>query len=356
MIVYHGTTRRRAERICAEGFTPRKPSRRVWFAKGKGYAIGRARTQARRGHDRMVVLTCELDIPGLRRRLGAKRVVFRSGIIAIAGPVPVTVLRSGPGEGLTPRSPEELNRWVCWLLGIPSWQGPGRTHPGIDRLSRWVCNRMRSEPNRHIHQRELAELAQRWLPECFHGVQLDPDTLAIRGKYDQVHVKAKLPPPDPREAEALDCLDDESPRRRVRGLALLDEISDPDLFDWCAMYLEDPSDKVRIAALRTIAHDCQDANVDLLEPFAASADKHIRAAAIAGLCRHCGGSAAARWFRRGLKDPCPMVRLETASQLAHLDATRHHRIFELALTDPNPKIVQAADHLTAHKGYAPIQW
>jgi len=214
---------------------------------------------------------------------------------------------------------------------------------------------MRSEPNRHIHQRELAELAQRWLPEFFQDAQIDPDTLAIRGKHDQVRVKAELPPPDPREAEALDCLDDKPPRRRARGLALLAQISDPDLFDWCAMYLEDPSDKVRIAALQTIAHDCQDANVDLLEPFAASSDKHVRAAAISGLCRHCGASAA-RWFRRGLKDPCSMVRLATARQLTHLDPTRHHRIFELALTDPNPKIVEAADHLTAHKGYAPIRW
>ncbi len=31
MIVYHGTTRRRALRIRDEGFQPKKPSRKVWF-------------------------------------------------------------------------------------------------------------------------------------------------------------------------------------------------------------------------------------------------------------------------------------------------------------------------------------
>ena len=38
MIVYHGTTARRARRICQEGFLPKKPSRRVWFAEGRTYA------------------------------------------------------------------------------------------------------------------------------------------------------------------------------------------------------------------------------------------------------------------------------------------------------------------------------
>lgn len=44
MIVYHGTTSRRAQRICAEGFLPKKPSRCVWFAENRRYALGRAKT------------------------------------------------------------------------------------------------------------------------------------------------------------------------------------------------------------------------------------------------------------------------------------------------------------------------
>ena len=62
MIVYHGTTRRRAMRIGKEGFLPKKPSRRVWFAQGRGYALGRAKTQARRAHGRPAVLKCEIDL------------------------------------------------------------------------------------------------------------------------------------------------------------------------------------------------------------------------------------------------------------------------------------------------------
>ena len=48
MIAYHGTTNRRAERICQEGFRPRKPSKRVWFAVGRGYAERRARQHPKR--------------------------------------------------------------------------------------------------------------------------------------------------------------------------------------------------------------------------------------------------------------------------------------------------------------------
>ena len=357
MIVYHGTTRRRAERICVEGFRPRKPSRRVWFAKGRGYARMRAQTQARRAHDRMVILTCDLDLAHLRHRLGVRRVRECAGIIAVDGPVPVTVLRSHPAEGLVPSSPEELSRWVCRLLSLPPWKGPGRSHPGIERLSRWVGNRLRSEPHRHVHQRELVELAQRWLPEYFRHVVIDPATLAVRHGGGEIDVKAELDelPPDPREDEALQCLAAQAPRRRVRGLALLAELGGPDLFDWCAMYLQDPSDQVRVAALQTVARHCQDGHAELLEPFAAADDKHLRAAAIAGLCRHAGAEAP-RWFERGLKDVCPHVRLETAAVLDRLDPTRHRRVFELALTDPNPKIVATATRLTAHKGYAPIRW
>ena len=357
MIVYHGTTRRRAERICLEGFKPRKPSRRVWFAKGKGYARQRAQTQARRAHDRMVVLTCNLDLNQLSRQLGSRRVRTRAGIIAIDGPVPVTVLRSHEAQDLLPTSPEELHQWVCGLLRIPKWKGPGRNHPGIERLSRWVTNRVRTEPKRHFHQRELVEVAQRWLPEFFEAVAVDPKTLAVRRRGGEIEVKAEPfdLPPDPREDEALDCLADERPRRRVRGLALLGELGDPDLFDWCAMYLGDDSPQVQLAALQTIARHCEDAHAESLEPFAASDDKRLRAAAIAGLCRH-GGDAAPRWFERGLKDICPCVRLATAAMLEQLDPTPHQGIFELALTDPNPKVVETATRLTAHQGYAPIRW
>jgi len=77
MIVYHGTTNRRARRICVEGFLPRKPSGRVWFAESRAYALGRAKTQARRSRDRPVVLACDIDIHRMRNRYGAKRILHR---------------------------------------------------------------------------------------------------------------------------------------------------------------------------------------------------------------------------------------------------------------------------------------
>ena len=72
MIVYHGTTSRRAHRICREGFLPKKPSRRVWFAESRRYALGRAKTQARRTRDSAVVLACEIDVDQIRITFAAR--------------------------------------------------------------------------------------------------------------------------------------------------------------------------------------------------------------------------------------------------------------------------------------------
>ena len=358
MIYYHGTTQSRAEKICTEGFKPRKPSRRVWFTRGKGYALRRARTQARRAHDQPVVLTCDLDLSRLRRESGYKRFVTGSGgIVAINGPVPVTVLRSHPAQGAVPCSPEELNEWVCRLLNIKIWKGPGRKHPGINRLSRWIANRLTSEPTRAIHVFELATMARQWLPEFFEGFRIDTDTLVVHPHYGQIKVRMEPPAEqvDPREEQALQCLDDTRPKHRIRGLSLLAQLGDPDLFDWCAMLLEDESESVRVSVLKTIAEDCEEAELSVVEPFVSSTDIHTRGAAIACLCSH-GGDEASRWFERGLKDPSSYVRLQAAGHLNQLDATLHRHIFELALTDPNSQIVNKARRLTAHKHYAPIRW
>ena len=80
LIVYHGTTSRRAARICAQGFLPRKPSRRVWFAESRRYALRRAKTQAHRAHDRAAVLTCDIDLAQMRQRLGARRALVVHGL------------------------------------------------------------------------------------------------------------------------------------------------------------------------------------------------------------------------------------------------------------------------------------
>ena len=222
MIVYHGTSRRRAMRICEVGFLPRKPSRRVWFAEDHGYALGRARTQARRAHDRPVVLTCEVDIQHIRRRLGGKRVFHKNRVIAIDGTIPVTVLRSHPAVD-SPTTPKELAGWLNRLLGLKPHKGVPRTHPGVERLSRWVSQRLQHKPRRPARPGELLHLAQHWLPEYFDGVEVDLDRLKVYPKVEQIHVAAEpeLAPVDPREIEALECLESDKPARRVRGLKLL---------------------------------------------------------------------------------------------------------------------------------------
>ena len=355
MILFHGTTIHRARRICQEGFLPRRPSRRVWFAKGKGYAQRRARTQARRSHDRPVVLTCDIDLHRFRERLGKKRMFFKNGILSIAGPVPVSALRSYPIAIGQPCSPEELVAWVNRLLGLKSYKGPGRRHPGILRLSRWVINRLTSIPGTRISQAQLLDMARRWLSEYFEGVEIDPSNLQVHRRPPTVEVEVGHPEPalDPREDRALEYLESPHPRQRTRGLKLLEQIEDPDLFQWCAMFLAAESTEVRITALHTLLRT-EAADSDIVLPLVDSKVKRIRAAAIAVLVKHSGNDST-RWFERGLKDPSSCVRTETARLLHELDPTEHRKIFELALYDPNPQVSAVAKKLTTGKGFAKVR-
>ena len=355
MLVYHGTTTRRARRICREGFLPRRPSRRVWFAESRAYALGRARTQARRSRDRPVVLTCDIDVQWFRGRYGRKRVLHRNRVIAIDGPVPVAALRSHPFAGV-PTTPEELARWLNDILGLKPHKGVGRRHPGVVRLSEWVNKRLQSDPRTRIRPRELFLMARRWLGEFFEGYELDADHLRAFRVAGTVELKIdeQALQPDPREDEALECLDADGARQRVRGLKLLAKLRDPDLFEWCVLCLGDEAPTVRLAALETMLR-CDDGSPEGIEPLAASPNKRLRAAALAALARH-GGDDAPRWFRRALKDPSPCVRVAAARQLDQLDPTEHRDIFELALYDPNPDVARTARKLAEHKGYAKPKW
>ncbi len=112
---------------------------------------------------------------------------------------------------------------------------------------------------------------------------------------------------------------------------------------------------MRVASLRTMLR-CERADPQIIVPLAESADKRVRAAAIAALAKHSGRDAP-RWFARGLKDPSACVRVETAALLSRLDPAEHRgAIFELALYDPNPEIARRAEELTAGKGYAKLTW
>ncbi len=358
MVVYHGTTDRRARRICMEGFLPKKPSRRVWFAESRSYALNRARTQARRTRDRPVVLTCDVDLKQMRDQLGSKRIFHGNQVIAINAAVPVTVLRSYPSAE-APTSPAELAAWINSLLGLKHYKGVSRRHPGVDRLSRWVVNRLATQPRSKINRGELLQKARQWLPEFFEGVEIDPENLRVHRRSKDVktiEVKAEtaFAEDDKREDEALDCLVSPKPRRRIRGLSLLMELEDPDLFDWCVMHLDDRSMDVQVAALHTMLK-CDDGDPEVIAPLSESEDKRIRAAAIAALAKHSGDDAI-HWFELGLKDPCTCVRLETAALLSELDPEEYRSIFELALYDSNPHVAHLAEKLTAGKGYVKLRW
>ena len=350
MKVYHGTSQRRAEQIAVDGFAPRAPTRRVWFAQSKSYALRRAKVQARRRHDRPALLTCELDIARLREQLGRKRVICRGGIVVINGPLPVSVLRHAPGLWDLPASEPELAAWLNRLLGLKPQRGMSHRDPGVIRLARWVQNRRASQPRSRLKESEIVERAAGWLPEWFRGVSVDPSTLRIRRRPSEIEVRPELEVAEPEgDPAAVDALTSDNPRRRMRGLQLLGRTGDPDLIDWCALLLSDPEAMVRRKALELVAHS-DDGDPELLMPFATCRHQGIRAIAVAGLARH-GGDQAAQWCARGLHDPDDAVRVATAGQLPHYDPQRHRQLFELALYDPNPSVVTLARKLTAHQGY-----
>ena len=352
MELFHGTTRRSAEQIALEGFVPRKPSRRVWFAQSKGYALRRAKVKARRGRDRPVVLVCDLDLAALRRKLGTGRVVYRAGIVAINGRLPVTVLRHAPGVWDPPSTEPELAAWLNNVLGLKAHRGIGRNDPGLIRLARWIRNRRTSQPNSRLRDAEIVERAAGWLPEWFRNISIDPATLRVHRRAAELTVEPGLEQPERTEEiadEVEEALASGNARRRLRGLRRLGRAGDPDLVDWCALMLGDEDHTVRRTALGLIARS-EDGDPHLLVPYARCSHKGLRSAAVAGMVR-LGGDAAAEWCTTGLRDPDDVVRIATARELERFDPRRHRRLFELALYDPNTQVAEIARKLSAHQGY-----
>jgi len=346
MIAYHGTTQTRARTILAEGLLPKPPSRRVWFAESRGYAMGRARAQASRTGDVPVVLACNLDLEKLRRQPGVKRVIFRKGIIAVDGPVPVEMF-GPPAFADMATVPEEVAAWINDLLSLEGDDSVRTGHPGIARLSRWINTSLASQPGAKLLASELLEKAKVWLPEHFVNATIDPEDLRAHRRVGltDYEVDAPVTAPDIREDEALECLDAPLAAERARGLSLLADAGAPDLFDWCAMFLDDEAVTVRIAALRTMLK-CEEGTPAVIEPFAADGNRRVRAAAIAALVRLAPDDAP-RWIERGLRDPEICVRAEAVRFLEHLDPRRHRSIYELAKHDPSPEVARRARRLTA---------
>jgi HEAT repeat protein len=308
----------------------------------------RARTQARRTGDLPVVLACDLDLERLRRQRDVKRAVCKGGIIAVDGPVPEGVLRDDAFADMA-TVPGEVADWLNDLLHLKPPDSVKPKHPGIVRLSRWVNARAASEPEATLLCSELIERARRWLPEYFARAHVAVERLRRRRHLGFVEYEVDLQAlePDPREAQALEWLDAPRADQRVRGLSLLAEIHDPDLFDWCAMFAGDENETVQIAALRTMLL-CQDGVPEVVEPFAASEDRRVRAAAIAALARFAEEDSP-RWIERGLKDPEVCVRVEAARFLGTLDRRRHRSILNLARQDPNPDVARRAQRLLTRR-------
>ena len=278
LLAYHGTTRARARGIFDQGFLPKPPLRRVWFAEDRAYAMGRAKTQARRANDTPIVFACDLNLGELRRQLGRKNVVYKRGIIAIDGPLPASALREFPFADMA-TVPREVAAWVNDLFDLEPDEGVKPEHPGLVRLSRWINSCLASDPESKLLCSELLERARRWLPEYFVQADLDEPALRAHRRVGLIdyEVDTRVLEPDPREDEAFGLMDAPDPAERVRGIKLLAAIHEPDLFDWCAMYLDDEAADVQAAALHTMS-GCPDGAPEVVEPFAASENRHVRAA------------------------------------------------------------------------------
>ena len=315
----------------------------VWFAKHKGIALNRARHKARRGRDTPVVLTCDLNLPALRKSLGSRRVRVQGSVVVVDGPVPASVLTESSSV-LVPSRPDHLRIWVNRLLGFAPHEGVGRTDPGLDRLSRWLDQRIASNPVGDLKREELLEVGAQCLPGFFKRGRPDFERVSVPSEHED-------PEPEPDEdsarsadtEKALGLMASESPAKRVRGLGLLVKTEDPDLLDWCAMSLGDTSDQVQVAALEAMLA-CEAIDEELVRPYAEAEGRRLRGAAIAALARH-APEGAEGWLRLGLTDPEPHVRVAAARQLGGIDPVEHAEVFDLALMNSHAEVVRIAERL-----------
>ena len=359
MILYHGTTRRVGRKIARDGFHPKAPTGRVWFAKSSGYAKQRAHNKARRVNDRPVVLTVDVDLHKMRRQYGAKQVRESGGVVSINGIVPATMLREHRGLGV-PESRGDVVRWLNGILRVKSHKGVNINHPGVGRLLNWINDRLAKHPHAQIGNKELLSYATQWIPEHFSGVVVDFEHMRVlpwSGGGDDRHGEGEYvpePPPDHRAEDAVECLESDKPQRQIRGLKLLADLGDADLFDWCVLLLGQDDPELKVGVLKVLRR-CEDIEPEMLSLHADSDNKAVRAAAIEVLGLR-GGERSHEWFWKGLIDPEPHVRLSAVKFLDRLDPQIHRDIFETALYDPHPQVAQAAQKLVKGQGFAKLVW
>ena len=343
MDFYHGTTLSSARGIIENGFRPRGGT--VWFTTHWNYAKNRAEQKARRKKGRPVVLKTDLEIEELRTHFGKGKIHVHGNIIAVRERLSVQLLESNFFELLA--CPAALSQWVNHQLGLYSHNGVSQNHWGIVRLAHWMDNRMRSGTGNHIDRQEFFAKGRQWLPAFFDKIPFSPqglpirhlqnDTVAVRVLYTDTQAELRQAlKVDPRYTKAMTDISDENPKRRIRGLQFLEKTGADELFDWCALHLEDAAIDVVCNALRIMCR-CDEGYIAPILPHAEAPNKRIRAGALAALAKH-DLDDAERWFERGLKDPAACVRTEVAKLLPTLDRTKHQTLFDIARHDPNPAV------------------
>ena len=347
MVFYHGTTLSSARGIIENGFRPRGGA--IWFTTHWNYAKNRAEQKARRKHGKPVVLKTELEIEALRTHLGNGKIHVHGNVIAIRERLSVQLLQSNLFELLA--SPAALAQWVNQQLGLYSHNGVSQNHWGVVRLAHWMDNRMRSGTGNRIDRHEFFEKGRQWLPAFFDKIPFSPegfpiqhlqnDTIAVRTLYTDVQeAPAESVKADTHYIKTMADISDENPKRRIRGLQSLEKIGTEELFDWCALHLEDESVDVVCNALRIMCR-CDEGYTAPILPHAESENRRIRAGALAALAKHAADDAE-RWFERGLKDPAACVRMEVARLLPTLDRIEYQELFDIARHDPNPAVKRLA--------------
>ena len=347
MEFYHGTTLSSARGIIENGFRPRGGV--VWFTTQRNYAKNRAEQKAHRKNGRPVVFKTELEIAELRTHLGNGKIHAHGNIIAVRERLSVQLLQSNFFELLA--YPAALSQWVNSQLGLYSHNGVSQNHWGIVRLAHWMDNRMRSGTGNRIDRQDFFEKGRQWLPAFFDKIPFSPqglpiqhlqnDTIAVRVLYTDTQEEAtESSKADTRYTKAMADVSDENPKRRMRGLQFLEKIGTEELFDWCALHLEDESIDVVCNALRIMCR-CDEGYIAPILPHAESKNRRIRAGALAALAKHASDDAE-RWFERGLKDPATCVRMEVAKLLPMLDRIEYQELLDIARHDPNPVVKRLA--------------
>jgi len=168
--LYHGTTRRRAEKILREGFQGKRGLN--WFARHKGLARQYAQTRARKRHDDPVILECDVATSDVQKE--DFRVARQGSAVVIQGRIPGKVVSNRRMLGFF-WSASEVAAWANRYLGLTGAQKIPPSHPGVQRLRKWVAGRFGGGRHKPIPEEELLRHAIRWLPEYFSSSYLQPD-------------------------------------------------------------------------------------------------------------------------------------------------------------------------------------